>query len=51
MPVPKGQIKAIDSKIAAIQKAQRAELQLKLFPDWPDDRAFNGCRNARTDRE
>jgi hypothetical protein len=38
MPVPKGQIKAIGSKIAAIQKAQRAELQLKLFPDWPDDR-------------
>jgi hypothetical protein len=38
MPVPKSQLKAIDSKIAAIQKAQRAELQLKLFPDWPDDR-------------
>lgn len=37
--MPKGpQIKAIDSKIAAIQRAQRQELQLKLFPDWPDDR-------------
>jgi hypothetical protein len=29
---------AIDSKIAAIRSAQRAALQLKLFPDWPDDR-------------
>lgn len=36
--MPKAPLKAIDSKIAAIQKAQRAELQLKLFPDWPDDR-------------
>jgi hypothetical protein len=36
--MPKAQLKAIDSKIAAIQSAQRAELQLKLFPDWPDDR-------------
>jgi len=39
MPTPKGPLKTtIDSKIAAIQSAQRAELQLKLFPDWPDDR-------------
>lgn len=30
--------KAVDSKIAAIKSAQRQELQLKLFPDWPDDR-------------
>jgi hypothetical protein len=37
--MPKGPLKTtIDSKIAAIQSAQRAELQLKLFPDWPDDR-------------
>jgi hypothetical protein len=36
--MPKASIKAIDVKIAAIQSAQRAELQLKLFPDWPDDR-------------
>jgi hypothetical protein len=36
--MPKAHLKAIDSKIAAIQSAQRAELQLKLFPDWPDDR-------------
>ena len=36
--MPKAPLKAIDSKIAAIQKAQRAELQLKLFQDWPDDR-------------
>jgi hypothetical protein len=31
-------LKTIDSKITAIQKARRRELQLKLFPDWPDDR-------------
>jgi hypothetical protein len=30
--------RAISKRIAAIQSAQRAELQLKLFPDWPDDR-------------
>jgi hypothetical protein len=31
-------LKTIESKITALQKAQRRELQLKLFPDWPDDR-------------
>lgn len=37
--MPKGPLKTtIDSKIAAIQSTQRAALQLKLFPDWPDDR-------------
>jgi hypothetical protein len=36
--MPKAPLKSISSKIAAIQSAQRAELQLKLFPDWPDDR-------------
>jgi hypothetical protein len=34
--MPKASLKAIGTKIAAIQSAQRAELQLKLFPDWPD---------------
>jgi hypothetical protein len=37
MPTPLAPL-TISSKIAAIQSAQRAELQLKLFPDWPDDR-------------
>jgi hypothetical protein len=36
--MPKASLKAIGTKIAAIQSAQRAALQLKLFPDWPDDR-------------
>jgi hypothetical protein len=36
--MPKGPLKAIDSKIAAIQSAQRRKLQLRLFPVWPDDR-------------
>jgi hypothetical protein len=31
-------LKAIGAKIAEIQSAQREALQLKLFPDWPDDR-------------
>jgi len=30
--------RAISKRIAAIQSAQRQKLQLKLFPDWPDDR-------------
>ncbi len=30
--------KIAESKIAGIKSARRAELQLKLFPDWPDDR-------------
>jgi hypothetical protein len=42
--MPKAQLKAIDSKIAAIQSAQRADLQLKLFPDWPDDRRRSAQR-------
>ena len=36
--MPKASLKAIGTKIAAIQSAQRAAVQLKLFPDWPDDR-------------
>jgi hypothetical protein len=36
--MPKSPRKAIDSKIAAIQSAQRRKLQLGLFPVWPDDR-------------
>ncbi len=31
-------MRAVESRIAAIQQQQIAELQLKLFPDWPDDR-------------
>ena len=30
--------KTIERRIAAIRTQQIAELQLKLFPDWPDDR-------------
>jgi len=31
-------MRAVEGRIAAIQQRQIAELQLKLFPDWPDDR-------------
>ncbi len=31
-------MQAVESRISAIRQQQITELQLKLFPDWPDDR-------------
>lgn len=31
-------VAAVQERISAIRQQQNAKLQLKLFPDWPDDR-------------
>jgi hypothetical protein len=46
-PAPEGQgplLEHVADRVAAIRRQQLTDLQLKLFPDWPDDR--RGAPNA-----
>jgi hypothetical protein len=50
-PTPEGSLmERVADRVAAIRRDQLQALQLKLFPDWPDDRRGAGSRRRAAPR-